>query len=1049
MLSSRGRFAVVCFSVAVIALMVGASYSALVPAPLEEGTLSLPLTRIPVERANGTFKLPAYPDPLANASGPDPQTSSNLSVVNLPKISVLQRLADLEGKQNFTNVRPWFNYWNSLCYCDGAVAGATSLYSGLQVRTAPLPDAPPARDVEEADVVKLVGDRLYILNPYRGLMLFDLSDPDAPHLMGRCNIVGTPVDMYIVGDMAYVVVSANYGYWYSYSLRASDITVPEPVTSGERPEFYIGSEVLVVSLDDPSAPSVVSSFGLAGFITDSRRVGEVIYFVSSYHGWYDASSTMVDSTYIMSLNMADPTDVMAIDEVSFEGAANLINVTQSAIFVAHPSIGGSWTMDTTITYVDISDPAGDISVRGSFEFRGRVSDRYQMDCFRDTFRVVSHIDSSSAQGSSTLRIYDISDPDLIVLLGNLAVDDAGDLMATRFAGDRGYTIHLPRPIQSFMPHDPLDVMDLSDPAHPVMCDVLEIPGWVTHLEVRGNWIIALGLADLDGQQVAVSLFDVSDPWNAVLTSRVIIGEGSSWSGANIDPKSLTVLDDQGVVLVPFSAPSIGMDGNFRSINGVQVIKFDLVEGVLTLGGCFEQPDQVVRTRSLGTRVLSTSFRYLVVADVEDAFSPHVTATFDLCPEVLGLKTSGDLAAVILRKLDGGLALRLCPVSDLGNLNPLSEMDLDRNVTEWFLAGSRVHLLSSFYEMVPARYTYYLQVTTIDVSDPLAPVLVGSCTFGTGDYSYEGAITNNWWYSGYNYNTLYDMDRAYYWYGPSYYSQSSAAYVMCDRLLAVLVGGTVYTVDLSGPLGPRLASSLAIGTDYSSDVRAVGYCLYLTRYSCAIASDGQNSYMMTKYMLKRIDLSDPCSPLILPEVNIPGVPVGASSDGLILYTDSSWWLANDTTVRTLNVVALSERFATILYAIELDPAATVSVENGLAYITKIDWTGGGHYAQGSWAYEPYVYTSEVRAVSLSGHGRPVELGTMVLEGSYSRIIRAGSMALLIDSGSYNVLAVRGEEGAGVRIIGSYELNTYISSMCLSTHHAYIVQGSYGISDLLLA
>ena len=1046
--SPRGRSAVVCFSVAVIALMVGASYSALVPPPLEEGALSLPLTRIPVERANGTFEVPACPDPLANASGHDPQTSSNLSVVNLPKISVLQRLADLEGRQNFTNVRPWQYYWNAWMCCDASMEGV-GVYSGVQVRTAPLPEAPAVRDVEEADVVKLVGDRLYVLNPYRGLMLFDLSDPDAPHLMGRCNIVGTPVDMYIVGEMAYVVVSADYGYWYGYSLRASDITVPEPVMSGERPEFYIGSEVLVVSLDDPSAPSVVSSFGLAGFITDSRRVGEVIYFVSSYHGWYDARSTMVDSTYIMSLNMADPTDVMAIDEVSFEGAANLINVTQSAIFVAHPSSGGSWSMDTTITYVDISDPDGDISVRGSFEFRGRVADRYQMDCFLGTFRVVSHIDSSGAQGSSTLRIYDISDPDIIVLLGSLAIDDAGDLMATRFAGDRGYTIHLPRPIRTSWPSDPLDVMDLSDPTHPVMCDVLEIPGWVTHMDVRGHWIIALGLADLAGRQVAVSLFDVSDPWEAVLTSRVVIGEGSSWSGANIDPKALTVLDDQGVVLVPFSAPSIGTHGDFRSVNGVQVIKFDLAEGELTLGGCFEQPDQVVRTRSLGTRVLSTSFRYLVVADVEDLSSPHVTATFDLCPEVLGLKTSGDLAAVILRKLDGGLALRLCPVSDLGNLNPLCEMDLDRNVTEWFLAGSRVHLLASFYEIVQARYAYRLQVTTIDVSDPLSPVLVGGCTFGTGDYFYQGTITNNWWYGGFNYNTMYDMDRYYYWYGPAYYSPSSSAYAMCDRSLAVLVGGTVYAVDLSGPLGPRLASSVAVGTDYSSDVRAFGHCLYLTRYAYEISSDGQDSYMMTRYMLKRIDLSDPRSPLILPEVNIPGVPVGVSNDGLILYTDSSWWLANDTTVRTLNVVALSERFATILYAIELDPAATVSVENGLAYITKIDWTGGGHYAQGSWAYEPYVYTSEVRAVSLSGHGRPVELGTMVLQGSYSRIIRAGSIALLVDSGSYNVIAVCGEAGAGLRILGSYELNTYISSMCLSTDHAYIVQGSYGVSDLLLA
>jgi len=41
-----------------------------------------------------------------------------------------------------------------------------------------------ARDVAEADIWKIVGDRLYFFNQLRGLQLFDLSDPKDPALLG-------------------------------------------------------------------------------------------------------------------------------------------------------------------------------------------------------------------------------------------------------------------------------------------------------------------------------------------------------------------------------------------------------------------------------------------------------------------------------------------------------------------------------------------------------------------------------------------------------------------------------------------------------------------------------------------------------------------------------------------------------------------------------------------------------------------------------------------------------------------------------------------------
>src|SRR5277367_1559197 len=49
------------------------------------------------------------------------------------------------------------------------------------------------RTVQETDLYALDGNRLYYLNGYRGLMVFDLTQVDQPKLLGRYAIFGTPI----------------------------------------------------------------------------------------------------------------------------------------------------------------------------------------------------------------------------------------------------------------------------------------------------------------------------------------------------------------------------------------------------------------------------------------------------------------------------------------------------------------------------------------------------------------------------------------------------------------------------------------------------------------------------------------------------------------------------------------------------------------------------------------------------------------------------------------------------------------------------------------
>src|SRR6516162_5421682 len=90
----------------------------------------------------------------------------------------------------------------------GAATGAGG--NGAQ-NTASTPTTTPTRTVEETDLYRLDGNRLYYLNSYRGLMVFDVTDVDHPALIGRSPIYGSPVDMIVRNGIAVVVVADWFG----------------------------------------------------------------------------------------------------------------------------------------------------------------------------------------------------------------------------------------------------------------------------------------------------------------------------------------------------------------------------------------------------------------------------------------------------------------------------------------------------------------------------------------------------------------------------------------------------------------------------------------------------------------------------------------------------------------------------------------------------------------------------------------------------------------------------------------------------------------------
>ena len=159
---------------------------------------------------------------------------------------------------------------------------------------APAPRA-TTRTVEETDLYRLGGNRLYYLNGYRGLMVFDVTDVDHPALIGRSPIYGTPVDMIVRNGIAIVVVADWYGQM--------DDGTP-----------FHGSIVRGLDATDPANINVLGEAKLGGWVQDDRVVGDVIYAVSEDYGWVYGWDAPAGGG-----RRDEPTESVIVSSVSFAG----------------------------------------------------------------------------------------------------------------------------------------------------------------------------------------------------------------------------------------------------------------------------------------------------------------------------------------------------------------------------------------------------------------------------------------------------------------------------------------------------------------------------------------------------------------------------------------------------------------------------------------------------------------------------------------------------------------------------------------------------------
>ncbi len=767
--------------------------------------------------------------------------------------------------------------------------------------------------VKETDLYRVDGDRLYYLNSYRGLMVFDISNVDDPKLLGRSAVFGTPVEMYVKNGIATVVV----GDWYG---SAPDGTP------------FHGSVVRTINAQNPNAIQVTGEVQVKGWARDMRVVGTNLYIVSEDYGWaygmwyggyYGGEGDVAvapgggyygyggSKVVISSVSLANPAPQLAGEKV-YDGYSGAFHVTSSAIVLAHdvtdPSNGNQPTGKARVEWIDIQDLGGAIVPKGSIDVDGLLqgwsadNGRWNVNLDGTTAEVLTCAASQygycNGQEGYNLTTLDFADPAAPKPLGKLAIPSQGWAATARFWDKRMYL----SPREGYYSNGqqqqtPVQIYDLADAANPKLAGSTNINGAVwLFMPLGTDRLFALGNEYGNGyssNKVSLRYLDVTDATNPSVIGTSTFGDGWAWTPAAGTFKAFIRDSQQKIVVLPFSGWS---NSSYEYTNGVQLIEYDT--NAITTKGAAKSKGWVERGIFVKNRVVSLSDQALSVVDYSDRNAPKVVREVTLARNVVSAQPQGGTIAQLSTDWWGydnsKSELRVLPIANAEEATSepnAKSVSIDGTNARIFRNGDLAYVVTTMYPKPNNTGPYYAtpRVQVVDLANGNA-VLRGSV-----ELPQEQGYWWSWW------------GGCYYW---DWYDGSNAVQVGSDVLAFRRVFGTydpstgkyssetkLYVVDAANPDAPKLASTTITNDEDSwwGNMRVVGNTLYTTHYEWiqkpTTTPSGQPSQQYwVKYYLDQIDLSDKSNPKVGQRINVPGILVGADQNdpSLLYFVDYRWY-----------------------------------------------------------------------------------------------------------------------------------------------------------------
>ena len=760
------------------------------------------------------------------------------------------------------------------------------------------------REVEESDIWRMDGDRLYFFNQFRGLQIIDISDPDSPKVTGTLSLPASGEQMYVMEDGRVVLLVHDA----CNSLGAGE-----------------GSRIVIVDATD-NPPSILSILPASGAIMESRLVDTALYTVSQFYAPVeetDPQTARIAGHWeyrltISSWDLAVPGSPIHQGEHPISGSAQAVYATENALFIA---VWISAEHRSEVEMIDISSPEGLLTPLARIRIAGSVSHKFNMRLQDDVFTVISQ--TPVFPPSTWLETFDVSDPLRPRKLGELEVVRNEQLHATRFDGDKAYIV-------TFLRIDPLWIVDLSDPSHPTISGELEVPGWSTYLQPMGDRLLSVGVENAQGSQVAVSLFDVRNPSKPALLSRLPLGESHSWTEANHNEKALGFFPEAGLVLLPFSASHwVSSEPPVTTVEpvedfvplilseqkGVQLI--ELAGDELILRGVIEEDAPPRRTALHKNRILSLSGKSLLTVDASDYDHPKVLNKLRLSWSVDQVIVEGDYLIEFSYGNGGGkeaTAIRIASQAEPHTI--LAESILPQNglIRKAETHGNRLYIIQGGSGPEFNVHDFHLLIYDLDNLPSLS--LLGNAIFRLDeetdretDFIYAGSVGDKIkLHFPFEDVLTISISISKQIFSPIFYYDFPDSPFTSPILLPAVepryrrhsetYGHQLVTFDVEQPEEIRLLSDYQTQVEGSnlSEVFAAGSTLYMSSQSWRSYEEGTMfpagpssvDVRMQQYFLDVIDLADPENPTERQPVNIPGALVGIGRSGALLYTKAPHW-----------------------------------------------------------------------------------------------------------------------------------------------------------------
>ncbi|MFO0760839.1 MAG: beta-propeller domain-containing protein [Byssovorax sp.] len=770
------------------------------------------------------------------------------------------------GSSGFVSDLPGSQSKNS----DAGSGSSSSGGGGESAAPAANGDDDPARAIEEADIIQVQNGRLYALSQFSGLSIVDISNPAHLTLLGRRSMTGIPFEMYLRDGVIYAMFSS---YWAPvYDEVKNTLTWQQT------------SHVQALDVSDPANIGELGEFDLPGNISDSRLVGDVLYAVSYEDGYCWGCEQNKPATTVTSINVSDPAHAVQIDTLDFTAPdpygygwwRRSISVNDQRMYVAGIEWDGTGEGHSTIQVVDISDPAGGLVKGATVEAAGQIESRWQMDERDGVLRVVSQPGIWWTNGVPQVQTFTVTSSQEVTPLAtmSLTLPKPERLRSVRFDQARAYAITSEQT-------DPLFTIDLTDPAHPAQLAALEIPGWIYHMEPRGDRLFALGYDNTNEQgSLQVSLFDVADMAHPTMLSRVAFG--GQWSSLPEDQdrihKAFKINDDLGAIFVPYSAWVATNDpygcGSYES--GIQII--DFTNDGLTKRGDAPVTGWTRRSFIDNGKLFGLSDAEVRAYDIANRDAPAALGRLPLSINVTATHVVGDKVVRIAADWWSGQArLDVVPKADPATAEPLSSVDLDTSgkgaCGGLSYYGARIFHQGNFVYLIAPSYMYegpssQTVVQVFDVSDPSAPALAGQTSL---DFDIYGG-----WWSGNIVSTGDNVVQV----GTTLIFQKLSRTSWDENSTEQ---STLVLVDLSDPQHPAESASLSMPSGLGHTPLLVAGTEILTSHWETVGDDSGK----VRFYLDRVLIMGAGTPLAVPPVNVPGSLAAFDAEsGHVLTVDYS-------------------------------------------------------------------------------------------------------------------------------------------------------------------